>query len=961
MVRKIVLILLFFIYSIEKSHSQDYFPENAGVKTSNQPYNVFVNASIIVSPGKKIEKGILIERDGFVVEVGKNIEIPKNSIIHDKTGQYIYPSFIDLYSNFGIKKAERSSSIGRSSQYNPNRKGFYWNDHILSDYNSINDYSYNHVKSKKLREAGFGIVNIHRENGIHRGTGSLIALSDRHTDNYRIIKSKSTEFYSFKKSINSAQSYPTSIMGAMALLRQFFLDIKWYEQKKSNSKDISIEAAIQNKNLPKIFDSGGRLNLMRALKIASETNQRFVVVGSGLEYLDHKRIKSYGNTIVVPINFPKPYDVSDSELNGKLSLKHLKEWNQAPSNLSVLEENGVDFAITSKGHENGSDFIQNVKKAVAYGLSEKTALMSLTKIPAKVLKMNQKIGELKKGFYANFLVTSGPIFKEESVIYENWVIGKQYVLTPNDVVLNLDISDEDLLEYLEKAESAGYSIEELKKIAKFNGLSTGEIKILGDRLSNAKRELELKDEVLNKIEPKKKFPVLPVTFPNTAYGFKELPKYSNIVFKNVTAWTNEEEGILKNIDVLITNGKIKKINKNIETPKTHFEIDCTGKHLTAGIIDEHSHIAASSINEAGQNSSAEVSIEDVIEPNDMSIFRSLAGGVTTAQILHGSANPIGGRSAIIKLRWGESDEKMIFKNSDKFIKFALGENVKQSNWGSYSRFPQTRMGVEQVFVDYFNRALEYGEKWKNYNSLSKKEKTFKEKPRKDIEMDVLLEILNGKRFITCHSYVQSEINMLMKVAENFGIRINTFTHILEGYKLAEKMFHHGVGGSTFSDWWAYKYEVIDAIPYNGPIMTEAGVVVAYNSDSSEVIRRLNQEAAKAVKYGGLSEEEAWKYVTLNPAKLLHIDDRVGSLKEGKDADLVLWSDNPLSIYASAEKTFIDGKIYYDSSKIPSIIEEIKNEKNKIINQMMLATNGGQKLQPIVSKSNKEFTCETVDK
>ena len=203
--------------------------------------------------------------------------------------------------------------------------------------------------------------------------------------------------------------------------------------------------------------------------------------------------------------------------------------------------------------------------------------------------------------------------------------------------------------------------------------------------------------------------------------------------------------------------------------------------------------------------------------------------------------------------------------------------------------------------------------------------------------------------------------MLMKVAENFGIRINTFTHILEGYKLAEKMSRHGVVGSTFSDWWAYKYEVIDAIPYNGPIMTEAGVTVAYNSDSSEVIRRLNQEAAKAVKYGGLSEEEAWKYVTLNPAKLLHIDDRVGSLKEGKDADLVLWSDNPLSIYARAEKTFIDGKIYYDSSKIPSIMDEIKNEKNKIINQIMSATTGGQKLQPIASNSNKEFTCETVDK
>ena len=606
MFRKIVFIFLSLIYSVEKSYSQDYFPENAGVKTSNQPYNVFINATIIVSPDKKIEKGILIERDGLVVEVGKNIEIPKNSILHDKTGQYIYPSFIDLYSNFGVKKAKRAITRGRSSQYNANREGFYWNDHILSDYNSINDYSYDPVKSKKLREVGFGIVNTHRENGIHRGTGSLIALSDRHTDNYRIIKSNSTEFYSFKKSINSAQSYPTSVMGAMALLRQFFLDIEWYEQKSSNSKDISIEAAIQNKNLPKIFESGGRLNLMRALKIGKETNQKFTVVGSGLEYLDHKRIKSYGNTIVVPINFPKPYDVSDSELNEKLSLNHLKEWNQAPSNLSVLEENDIDFAITSKGLENISDFIQNIKKAVAYGLSEKRALMSLTKIPAKVLKMNQKIGELKKGFYANFLVTSGPVFKKESVIYENWIIGKQHVLAPNDVILNLDISDEDLLQYLEKAENAGYSVEELKNVAKFNGLSSEEIKILGKRLTNAKKELELKDEVLKKIEPKKKFPVLPITYPNTAYGFKEKPKYSNIVFKNVTAWTNEEEGILKNIDVLITNGKIKKIGQNLETPKNHIELDCTGKHLTAGIIDEHSHIAASSINEAGQNSSAEV-------------------------------------------------------------------------------------------------------------------------------------------------------------------------------------------------------------------------------------------------------------------------------------------------------------------------------------------------------------------
>ena len=258
-----------------------------------------------------------------------------------------------------------------------------------------------------------------------------------------------------------------------------------------------------------------------------------------------------------------------------------------------------------------------------------------------------------------------------------------------------------------------------------------------------------------------------------------------------------------------------------------------------------------SINEGGHNSSAEVSIEDVVDPEDINIYRNLAGGVTSIQILHGSANPIGGRSAIIKLKWGEPADQLIYSNSPKFIKFALGENVKQSNWESYNRFPQTRMGVEQLYVNYFNRAKAYDEKKKSGTPY-----------RYDEEMEVLAEILNGERFISCHSYVQSEINMLMKVAERFDFRVNTFTHILEGYKVADKMKEHGVGASTFSDWWAYKYEVNDAIPYNAAIMSNQGITVAINSDDGEMSRRLNQEAAKTVKYGGMSEEEAWKMVTI---------------------------------------------------------------------------------------------------
>ena len=279
----------------------------------------------------------------------------------------------------------------------------------------------------------------------------------------------------------------------------------------------------------------------------------------------------------------------------------------------------------------------------------------------------------------------------------------------------------------------------------------------------------------------------------------------------------------------------------------------------------------------------------------------------------------------------------------------MGENVKQSNWQSYTRFPQTRMGVEQLYMDYFSRARKYDE-------IKKSGKEY----RYDIEMEVLSEILNKQRYISCHSYIQSEINMLMKVAEHFNFNINTFTHILEGYKVADKMKSHGVGASTFSDWWAYKYEVNDAIPYNAAILNNVGVITAINSDDAEMSRRLNQEAAKAVKYGGTSEEDAWKMVTLNPAKLLHIDDKVGSIKIGKDADLVLWSGNPLSIYTKAEKTIIEGTTYFDIKIDKQQRTNIKNERNILIQMMLKEKNKGIKTQPIIVKKKQDMHCDTLD-
>jgi imidazolonepropionase-like amidohydrolase len=410
---------------------------------------------------------------------------------------------------------------------------------------------------------------------------------------------------------------------------------------------------------------------------------------------------------------------------------------------------------------------------------------------------------------------------------------------------------------------------------------------------------------------------------------------------------------------VISNGKITAIGKGLKAPEGGKVIDATGMHLTSGIIDEHSHTTISGGgNESGQAISAEVSIGDIINSETINIYRQLAGGVTCAQILHGSANPIGGQSGLIKFRWGLPPEQLKIQGADGFIKFALGENVKQSNWGDRNtvRYPQSRMGVEQVYYDAFIRAKEYDAAWKKYNRLSKKRKEKTDSPRRDLELDILAEILNKKRFITCHSYEQGEINMLMHVADSMGFRINTFTHILEGYKVADKMKAHGVGASTFSDWWAYKFEVNDAIPYNGAILDEMGVITAYNSDDSEMARRLNQEAAKAVKYGGVSQENAWKFVTLNPARLLHLDDRVGSIKVGKDADVVLWTDNPLSVYAKVKQTYVDGVCYYDAAVDVRMRSEIRKERARLIQKMMKAKKGGSDTQKPKPDKPEEFKC-----
>jgi len=992
------LILLSIIFS-SGLYSQDYFIVNDGVKTKNYEYNVFINANIYSSDGI-INNASLVVKDGKIQEIGQNLSYPDNSIIHDLNGQYIYPSFVEIHSSLGVKKPQRSS-FARSSQYEPKRNGYYWNDHILSDYNSFNDYKYDQREAKSLRDIGFGVVNSHNSDGVHRGTSFTIGLIDDQNESYRVISEKTAEHFSFTRSLKSNQSYPSSTMGAIALIRQLYYDTEWYSQGNSETKDLAIEALMENKELPKLFDANDKLNVYRAAKLSSEFDLNFIIKGSGKEYENVRELKQFDNTLIIPVNFPKAFNVSNSQLNEKLNINQLRYWSQAPANLSILEKNGINFTITSSDLKNKRDFLENIRKAIKFGLTEKKALEALTIIPAKSINLGNQIGKLDKGYLANFLITSGPLFDDKTVINENWVKGQRHLIKRTDKInfdghYNININDNNykievsnsLVKPKTKIKRDSINIKSKSSLVDdwFNltifdsidgNLSLAQITskiITSDELNgsginfnnsrfsfSSKNEKNEKEKQIqkNSFSKPKISKVSNVTYPNVGFGFDNLPNTQSIHFKNATLWTNEKEGIVKNTDIIIDDGKIISIGKNLNTPENFKVIDVNKKHITSGIIDEHSHMGASSINEGGHNSSAEVSIMDVINPDDINIYRNLAGGVTTVQVLHGSANPIGGQSAIIKLRWGSKIDDMFFKGADPFIKFALGENVKQSNW-SGSRFPQTRMGVEQVFIDHFDRAKEYGDKWTKYNSLSKRQKSSTNKPRFDEELETLWEILRGDRFVSSHSYIQSEINMLMKVAERFNFRINTFTHILEGYKVADKMKEHGVGASTFSDWWGYKYEVNDAIPYNAAIMHNAGVTVALNSDSSELSRRLNLEAAKAVKYGGISEVEAWKFVTLNPAKLLHLDDKVGSLKVGKDADIVIWSGHPMSLYTKVEQTYIEGGLYFDQEEHKNKIEEIQKEKTDLIKLMFEDDTQGGSLNYPNPRAQTEVNCETTE-
>jgi imidazolonepropionase-like amidohydrolase len=422
---------------------------------------------------------------------------------------------------------------------------------------------------------------------------------------------------------------------------------------------------------------------------------------------------------------------------------------------------------------------------------------------------------------------------------------------------------------------------------------------------------------------------------------------SNVMLiKNATILT-VTKGTIQHGSILVRDGKISEVGANIAAPAGANVIDATGLFVMPGIVDCHSHIAAAGgINEGSVSDSSMANILDVLNPVDPDIYRDLAGGVTVANVLHGSANAIGGQTVVIKLRWGANADGLVFQGALPGIKFALGENPKQSNNnpapGQARRYPESRLGVEDVIRQSFTEAVAYKKEWDDYNTAKAAGKTNLIPPRRDLRLEPLVEVLEGKRYVHSHCYRADEILMLLRVSDEFHFKVRTFQHVLEGYKVAKELAAYGVGASTFSDWWSFKQEAWDAIPYNAAIMTQKGVVVSINSDDAEEAQHLNQEAAKTMKYGGLTREQAIKLVTINPAMQLGIDKRVGSIEVGKDADFAIYNHDPLSVYAVVQKSIIDGKVYFDRDKDIAMRPELAKEKQALMDKERPATgNGGR--------------------
>ena len=903
--RSVLLWVFQFNWLVASSVASDILPP--GYRPLPLGVHALVGGRVVVKPGEVLEGGTVIIRDGFIKTVGKEVAVPADARVWDMKGTTIYAGFIDAYLVVtGTNAPATSATVGPGWADSLTSGGvkFYGAPGVQTDmgnpgpgeavsritpeYRAVRDYSPREKTLAPLRALGFTAGVIVPPRGIIRGTSALVALSEENP-NQVIIRPDVFQHVALEARTAGERSYPSSLMGVIAAVRQTFFDAQHYaldqadylkhpQDRKRLGFNPALEAlapAAERKILI-AFEPGSALMNDRAAQLSHELGLDFCLVSCGQEWRRPDLAKATGATFIVPLDFPALPKLPDEADWEQIGLDSLRAWDWAPENPVLLRQQGREVALTTFGLSDPKKFRPNLRLALDRGLSETDALAALTTVPARLCGVESQLGTIETGKLAYLTVVEGTnYFDPLAHVREVWIDGQ---IHRNPVEAPKPSPD------IAKQEKKGATPSEEKQASK-----------AGDRKKEQLRELQKTRVARSPLEGRG-----PLTEPKT------------ILIEHATVWTCGTNGILTNAQILVSGGKIEAVDQagQSKAGSETLVIDGQGMHVTPGLIDAHSHTAIlGGVNEGTLPSSAMVRIRDVVNSETETLYEQLAGGVTAVNLLHGSANPIGGQSCVIKLRDGATPEGLIFDAAPPGIKFALGENVKQSYRSdrTATRFPQTRMGVRTFLANRFTAAREY---------LAEIERASRQStlpPRRDLELEALGEILQGRRLIHCHSYRQDEILMLLRMMEQFGVKVGSLEHVLEGYKVADEIAKHGAGASTFSDWWAYKFEVYDAIPYNGSLMRDRGVVVCYNSDSSELARRLYTEAAKAVKYGGTPEAEALKFVTLNPARQLRMDGRVGSLDVGKDADFAIWSRSPLDSRTVCLQTWIEGKKYFDRS------------------------------------------------
>jgi imidazolonepropionase-like amidohydrolase len=830
------------------------------------------DARVVPEAGKILPKATVVVRDGLIEALGADVQVPADALAIDGSGLTVYPGFIDALNHWGYDSSLRRSEAGppetldlASEALAATRTDF--RKGMTPEFQAGKALRADAELEDGWRKLGFTAHLVAPEGGFFAGQSALVSLSGT-APRETVLRSPVALHVAYRA---SGADYPRALMGVIAHCRQTLLDAGHYRrsleffEKNAGRRPITDPALgalgpVIDRKMPVVFEADTSDAISRALDLAAEFNLRAVIFGGRDAWKVADRLADRRVPVVLRLTFAEP-SAQEPE-RGRGRSPEAREGGPVPQRVQAerhqrLEEEmagaarlhkaGVTFAFSGEGLDKPEKFRDQLRKALAAGLPAEAALKALTSDAAAILGADKQIGTIAPGKAAHLLVTDGDFDRPETRVRHLFADGVHF-------------------EY--DAKTKGKPAEPAKK-----------------------PEPAAKDakEQATELE---------------ADRVPRLRTGGNVLIKG--AIVLPMAGNTLQADILVQGGKIARIGQELAAPDGTAVIDATGMFVMPGIIDTHAHFAiAGGVNEFSLSVVPEVRVRDVIDSADVEIYRALAGGVTTARLLHGSANVIGGQDAVIKLKYGKSARELLIADAPRGVKFALGENVKRTD----GRFPNSRLGVEAVLVRAFSEAQGYRRTWEEYEKAKAAGRLLPE-PRRDLRLEALADILKGDLKVHCHCYRADEILMLLRVADRFGFKVKSLQHVLEGYKIGPEIADHGASCSTFSDWWAYKIEAYDAIPFNSALLHEAGVSVCIKSDSNELVRHLYQEAAKCIKYGGLSELEALKTITLNPARQLGLDKRIGTIEAGKDADLAIFNGHPLNSYARCEMTLVEGEIFF---------------------------------------------------